>query len=111
MYRTAFICLGIFGAVMLQGLLAIDGGLLAILKTIYYGKFPGGKTMALTYTGLPIIDQFANIQVAFWDPVVSVTGIPWLQACMLCASLQTAGVWVVVESLRKGYARHWIIRL
>ncbi|KAI1664132.1 hypothetical protein Ptr902_13182 [Pyrenophora tritici-repentis] len=110
MYRIAFICLGVFGAVMLQGLLAVDGGLLAILKTIYYGKFPSGRTMALTYTGLPVIDQFANIQVAFWDPVVSVTGIPWLQACMLCASLQTAGVWVVIESLRKGYARHWIIR-
>lgn len=110
-YRTAFIALGVAGAFLLQGLLAIDGGLLAILKSIYHGQFPWGKTMTLIYTGLPIVDQFANIQVAFWAPVVSVAGVPRLQACMLCASLQTAGVWAVIEGLREDRGwRHWIIR-
>ena len=104
-----FLLSGVAFPALLGGLL-VNGTLEAMFRAWLTGQFSPGKPCYSVYTGLPIIDQFEAIQVTFWEPIIQ-GGVARLQAIMLCASLQTAGLWAAIENTRDGHSRkHWILR-
>ena len=108
--RVIQYCLsGVAFALLLGGLL-VNGTLKAMYFAWASGQFSPGQLCYSVYTGIPIIDQFEAIQVTFWEPIIQ-GGAPRFQAIMLCASLQTAGLWAAIENTRGGGSRkHWILR-
>jgi hypothetical protein len=106
--KHAFFALTAFAFPALLGLLTANGTMWAMLKAIYYGEFADGTPLHHVYSGLPIIDQIEAIQVSFWTPIVK-EGATRLQAIMLCATLQSCGLWAAIENTRKG-EKHWILK-
>ncbi|KAJ5705160.1 hypothetical protein N7536_000849 [Penicillium majusculum] len=108
--RVPFIVLTILAAILLEGILMVDGGLFAMLKPVWTRTLADGKYLHQVYTGLPIIDQILAISVCFWDPVATNLPILRLQSIMLCAPLQTFAVWATIESMRRG-EKHTLLRV
>ncbi|EOA84356.1 uncharacterized protein SETTUDRAFT_172788 [Exserohilum turcica Et28A] len=66
------------------------------------GLFSNGKELHRVYLGLPFIDGPLSWSVSFWDPVLHQSEPVLLLSTTLSASLQSLGVFTMVESLRKG---------
>lgn len=106
--KTLFYLLSAAAFPLLLGGLLVNGTLIAMYNAWASGEFSPGKACHNVYSGLPIIDHFEAIQVTFWSPIVT-EGATRLQAIMLCASLQTAGLWAAIENTRTG-CKHWVLR-
>lgn len=100
--RVAFITLSVLAAVLLQGFFNADGGMAAMKEHAVNGMFSNGKKLHRVYLGLPIIDDILSWSVSFWDPVCYESESVRLLSTTLSASLQSLGVFAMVESLRKG---------
>lgn len=100
--RIALIALSIAATVLLQGFFQLDGGLDAMKAHAAKGEFSNGKKLHHVYTGLPFLDSPLSWSVSFWVPVLTESVAVRLLSTTLSASLQSLGVFAMVESLRKG---------
>lgn len=66
------------------------------------GVFSNGKTLHHVYMGYPIVDKALSLSVSFWDPVCHESTAVKLLSTTLSATLQSLGVFAMVESLRNG---------
>jgi hypothetical protein len=107
--RVVLVTLSAFAAVLLQGFFNIDGGLAAMKAHAANGMFSNGKVLHRVYLGLPVIDNLLSWSVSFWDPVCHESDSVRLLSTTLSASLQSLGVFAMVEGLRKG-KRNIILR-
>ncbi|OCK84468.1 hypothetical protein K432DRAFT_345154 [Lepidopterella palustris CBS 459.81] len=106
--RATFYTLSVIAFPALLGGLLVNGTMAAMYRAWASGTFADGFPCYHVYSGLPVIDWIEAIQVTFWTPIVQ-NGAELLQARMLCASLQTAGLWAAIENTRKG-SKHWILQ-
>jgi hypothetical protein len=100
--RVALLTFSAIAAILLQGIFNFDGGLAAMKEHAAKGMFSNGKKLHRVYLGLPIIDDMLSWSVSFWDPVCYESESVLLLSTTLSASLQSLGVFAMVESLRKG---------
>ena len=104
MLPTLFLVLGISGFVLLWGFMLLNGTLDAMDGAKQAGAFPDGRPLRLTYIGLPFLDGLLTTLVIFFDGVTN--GLdpgPRLLLIDLSFMLQTAALWVLIESRREGY--------
>ena len=101
--RALFIVLSVVGFGLLWVSMLVNGTLDAINAVKETGVFPNGRPLRSTYTGIPLLDSQIATLVVFFDGVTN--GLdpgPRLLMVDLSVMLQTAAVWVLVESRRKG---------
>lgn len=99
-----FLMLGISGFVLLWGPMLLNGTLDAMDGAKQAGAFANGRPLRLTYTGVPVLDSPLTTLVIFFDGVTN--GLdpgPRLLLIDLSFVLQTAALWVLIESRREGY--------
>ncbi|KAF2129722.1 hypothetical protein P153DRAFT_356419 [Dothidotthia symphoricarpi CBS 119687] len=99
--RVALLTLSALAVVLLQGLFNLNGGLEAMKKHAKEGVFSNGKTLHHVYLGYPVIDDILSWSVSFWDPVCHESRSTLLLSKTLSASLQSLGVFAMIESLRR----------
>lgn len=100
--RGVFITLAILAVFLLHGVFRYDGGTEALVTHANEGRFSNGKTLHRVYTGYPIIDHILPMSVSFWDPVLYQSRPTLLLSRTFSASVQSLGVFAMVESRRKG---------
>ena len=100
--RVVFIAFSLLAIILLQGFFNVDGGLAAMKEHAANGVFSNGKKLHHVYLGLPVIDNLLSWSVSFWDPVLHESESARLLSTTLSASLQSLGVFAMVEGLRKG---------
>ena len=101
--RVFFIALSIIGFGLLWVSMLVNGTLDAINAVKETGAFTNGRLLRSTYTGISLLDSQIATLVVFFDGVTN--GLdpgPRLLMVDLSVMLQTAAVWVLVESRRKG---------
>jgi hypothetical protein len=76
--------------------------------TLASGKYADGTTLALSYTGIRPLDQLITMVVAFEYPVTNGQDeASWLLMLDIMSTLQTAILWVFMDSMRKGRSSKW----
>ncbi|PSN59367.1 hypothetical protein BS50DRAFT_508692 [Corynespora cassiicola Philippines] len=100
--RAVFILLSIAAAFLLEGIFLLDGGADALVTHATEKVFGDGKVLNTIYTGYPIIDHVLPMSVSFWDPVLSKERATILLSRTFSASVQSLGVFAMVESRRRG---------
>ena len=101
--RALFIVLSVVGFGLLWVSMLVNGTLEAINEVKEIGVFPNGRPLRSTYTGIPFLDSQIATLVVFFDGVTNgLDPAPRLLMVDLSVMLQTAAVWVLVESRRKG---------
>ena len=101
--RALFIVLSIVGFGLLWVSMLVNGTLDAINAVKESGVFLNGRPLRSTFTGVPFLDTQVATLVVFFDGVTN--GLdpgPRLLMIDLSVMLQTAAVWVLIESRRKG---------
>lgn len=108
--QTILYALSPISVVLLLGGLVVNGALWAELSAWWDGEFAPGIPCYRQFTHIPVIEQLSAVFVTFWDPIIR-EGASRLQARMLCATLQTLGMWAAIENTRAGDSRKpWLIR-
>lgn len=104
MLSACFIILSTTGFILLWGVMLLNGTLDAIDGAKKAGAFPDGRPLRSTYTGLPVLDSPLTTVVIFFDGVSNGSD---LNARLLLIDfifmLQSAALWALIESRRKGY--------
>ena len=104
MLSACFIILGTTGFILLWGVMLLNGTLDAMAGAKKAGAFPDGRPLRLTYTGLSVLDSPLTTLVIFFDGVTNGLDInSRLLMIDLTFMLQSAALWVLIESRRKGY--------
>lgn len=94
--------LSLLAVILLQGVFHLNGAFATMSKHAEVGRFSSGKTLHHVYMGYPVIDKMLALSVSFWDPVVHESQVVRLLSTTLSASLQSLGIFAMVESLRTG---------
>ena len=100
--RIALFALSALAVLTLHGYFYADGNLQAMQKHAREGVFSNGKKLHHVYMGYPFIDKLLAMSVSFWDPVCYESYVVKLLSSTLSATLQSLGVFALVESLRNG---------
>jgi len=106
-----FVVLSITGSGLLWGGMFLNGTLDAMNGAKEAGVFPNGRPLSSTYTGLPFLDSPVTTLVIFFDGVTN--GLdpgPRLLMIDLSVMLQSAALWLLIESRRRGN-RSMLLRL
>ncbi|KAF3054766.1 hypothetical protein CFAM422_013253 [Trichoderma lentiforme] len=101
--------LSALAVVFLQGFFHLNGAFAAMSKHAEEGRFSNGKPLYHVYMGYPVVDKMLALSVSFWDPVCHQSRVVKLLSITLSASLQSLGVFALVESLRLG-KKHIVLR-
>ncbi|KAI1618127.1 hypothetical protein EDD36DRAFT_459782 [Exophiala viscosa] len=76
--------------------------------TLAAGKYADGTPLCASYTGVRPLDQLITVIVAFEYPVTNGQDKPsWLLMLDIMSTLQTAMIWVFLDSMRKGRSTAW----
>jgi hypothetical protein len=108
--RTTFYVLAIIATNLLQGIFIADGGFAALNRHAQNRKFSDGKRLHHIYLGLPIIDHMLHNSVSFWDPVCNQSPSVKLLSIDFSTTVQSLGVFAVIESLRRGKGKNILLR-
>ncbi|KAI5867876.1 hypothetical protein GGS23DRAFT_613041 [Durotheca rogersii] len=100
--RIALFGLSALAVLTLHGYFYADGNLQAMQKHAHEGVFSNGKTLHHVYSGYHVVDKLLAMSVSFWDPVCHESRVAKLLSTTLSATLQSLGVFAMVESLRNG---------
>jgi hypothetical protein len=106
-----FRTLAVLATVLLWGISLYNGTVKALLLAAYNGTLQEGVPLKTDYSGIPIVDYPIALLVAFF--FYGTNGYdPGYQHFLLDAysTLQSAFVWLYVESLRSGRKAKWIGR-
>jgi hypothetical protein len=106
--QSSLITLSAAAFALLWGGMLLNGTIDAMNMAKATGIFLNGQHLRLSYSGFAALDDFCATLVAFFDGISREPG-PWHQMLMFCASLQTAGLWAMIEGSRKG-DKHWLLR-
>ena len=110
MYFRTLASIAIF---LLWGVSLLNGTVTALLFAVWNGQMgPGGIALKTDYTGFPLLDYPLALLVAFFFYGTSGYDKGY-QLFLLDAysTLQSAFVWVYVETLRPGNQPKWISQL
>jgi hypothetical protein len=100
--RAWLAVLSALAVILLQVVFNLNGAFASMSKHAEDGRFSSGKTLHHVYMGYPVVDKMLALSVSFWDPVVHESQVVNLLSTTLSASLQSLGVFALVESLRAG---------
>jgi hypothetical protein len=88
--------------------MVVNGTLVALLKTAWFGVFPDGTPLKTTYTGILPLDFPISILVAFFYGLPKCPGTPpHLMLVDLVAALMVINMLTLVES-RRPNAPKWL---
>ncbi|KAH8704703.1 hypothetical protein BGW36DRAFT_285720 [Talaromyces proteolyticus] len=101
--RSVFPILSVIGFYLLWVVMAQNGTIDALDLVSKIGEYPNGRPLKTSYVGIPVVDSSISTLVAFTDSLTGGGDV----ACRLVmidvvSTLQTAGLWVIVESVRNG---------
>ena len=108
--RTTFYALAILATILLQGVFIVNGAFAALNRHAQNGRFSDGKQLHHVYFGLPIIDHMLRNSVSFWDPVCSQSQSVKLLSVDFSTTVQSLGVFSLIESLRRGKGKNILLR-
>lgn len=81
----------------------------ALQATLAAGKYADGTVLSSSYTGIRPLDQMISVIVAFEYPVTTAQDKPsWLLMLDIMSTLQTAILWIFMDSMRKGRSTAWL---
>ena len=73
------------------------------------GKYVDGTAICASYTGIRRLDQLVNVIVAFEYPVTNGQDkASWLLMLDIMSTLQTAILWIFMDSMRMGRSTAWL---
>lgn len=108
--RTTFYALAVLATILLQGVFIADGAFAALNRHAQNGRFSDGKQLHHVYLGLPIIDHMLRNSVSMWDPVCNSSPSVKLLSIDFSTTVQSLGVFAVIESLRRGKGKNILLR-
>lgn len=86
-----------------------NGAADALQAVLATGKYADGTPLSASYTGVRPLDQLIAVIVAFEYPVTSGEDKPsWLLMIDIMSTLQTAIIWIFMDSMRKGRSTSWL---
>ncbi|KAL2019323.1 hypothetical protein VTK56DRAFT_9790 [Thermocarpiscus australiensis] len=71
-----FRALSLYGVCALWGLIAVNGTLVLMLKTTYYGVYPTGTAHNFTWTGIWPVDFMLGLLISFFYSIFAVAELP-----------------------------------
>ncbi|GFF55468.1 levodione reductase [Aspergillus lentulus] len=107
--RFYFHGLALVATLLLWGLSAWNGTVKALILAVYHAKLADGTPLQTRYTGIQLIDVPIALLVAFFFYGTN-GSVPGYQLFLLDAysTLQSAFIWLYVESFRQSEKPRWI---
>jgi hypothetical protein len=86
-----------------------NGAADALQATLAAREYADGTPLSASYTGIRPLDQLIMVVVAFEYPVTTGEDKPsWLLMLDIMSTLQTAMIWIFMDSMRKGRSSAWL---
>lgn len=107
--RFFFHGLALMATLLLWGLSAWNGTVKALVLAVYHARLADGTPLRTRYTGIQLIDVPIALLVAFFFYGTN-GSVPGYQLFLLDAysTLQSAFVWLYVESFRQSAKPRWV---
>jgi hypothetical protein len=105
----AFPILSAISTYYLWVVMGSNGAADALQATLAAGRYADGTPLSASYTGIRPLDQLVSVIVAFEYPVTTGEDKPsWLLMLDIMSTLQTAMIWIFMDSMRKGRSTAWL---
>ncbi|OHE98117.1 hypothetical protein CORC01_06631 [Colletotrichum orchidophilum] len=113
-YRAIVLCfrlLAVVATILLWGVSLANGTVKALLLAVWHGRLSNEIPLRMSYMGLPPVDLLISRLVAFFFYGTNSYDEGYqLFLVDAYSTLQSAFVWLYVESLRPGVKPYWISR-